>query len=136
MMVDIKTVKKNCYNCYLCTIVIKSLKFYPTESRWLLHATEIPVAYSATHHDMEEQKRKRQPESIWKCVLLILFPRGGVGLFRIWVRNEGRVSHQSMTRLHLSSLNTIMCNHSYIQYNTPAQPRKHWLYTNKTSNLL
>lgn len=59
-----------------------------------------------------KSKQKTQPEHLKMCTFNFVPLKWGE-LFQVLVRNDGRVSHQSMTQLHLSSLNTIMCNQSY-----------------------
>lgn len=108
------------------------ITFYLTEPRWLLlcpHVTESTLCVQCdVMNGIKEQTKNSQ--GISKCVLLILFPQGGVGLFRSeW--------GMSITSIHDTTSFIIFKYHyvqSFIQYNTPAQPRKHWLYTNKISH--
>lgn len=97
---------------YDCHHNVKSLIWLNPDGCFSLQATECTVGYHAIQMRMEEQTEKKQPEHLKMCTFNFVPLRWGE-LFQVLVRNEGRVSHQSMTQLHLSSLNTIMCNQSY-----------------------
>lgn len=108
------------------------IKFTLTRSWWLLfclHAADNTLGYCALHWN--ERANRKHSQNGLKCALFILFPLRWGELCQALVRNKGGASHQSMTQLHLSFLNPIMCDHLY---SMPAQPTKHWLYTNKISH--
>lgn len=80
-----------------------------------------------------KSKQKTQPEHLKMCTFNFVPLKWGE-LFQVLVRRR-----KSIASIHDTTSFIIFKYHyvqSVIQYNTPAQPRKHWLYTNKISHFI
>lgn len=88
----------------------------------------------STHRMQQTNKHKIQPEHLKMCTFN-LFPQGWVGL----CRSEWGMKAEH----HINPWHNFIIYHlkyhqvqSFTQYNTPAQTRKYWLYTNKISHFI